>query len=68
MHCNVCTFKHTSCLFTDHPLEELPINITSHESYIKANITLDKVYPIPECNFTDGVSSVNDKYIMVVSV
>lgn len=42
--------------FADHPIEELPINITYYKDYIEANISMEKVYPSPKCNATDGVS------------
>ncbi|CAC5393249.1 unnamed protein product [Mytilus coruscus] len=40
----------------NHPEEKFPDNLTIYKSYVEANITMKKVYPIPKCNATDGVN------------
>ncbi|CAC5393246.1 unnamed protein product [Mytilus coruscus] len=40
--------------FEYHPMEKLPQNVTIDNFDVEVNITMNVVYPIPECNATDG--------------
>lgn len=57
---NVPFIKENSIFYIlDHPMEKLPQNVTIDNFDVEVNITMNVVFPIPECNATDGVSKIN---------